>query len=430
MNALLISLLLSTAVSAGPGPCKVFTGGTVALPAEARDDLEVLVADGLIQRIAPQVDRSWDGEACRIISLEPDAWLTPGLIHVGSTLGLLEIGGESSTHNHDAGGEPVRAAHDVADAYDPTSVAVPVARREGITSAVIVPGGGMVAGQAAWVQLEGRTQADAVVRHGVAMGASLSGGTPAEGLRLLRELLDDARAFATDRGAYDGNRSRSLAAGRMELEALQPVIQGRMPLIVGANRSADIEALIRFARDEEVGLIIDGGAEAWLHAPALASAGIAVVLNPLTQDPSSFDQPHARHDNPALLAAAGVRVIITNHSALFAGHLRQLAGLAWRDGMDHAQALAAITATPALVFGPEDRGRIAHGARADLVIWNGDPLELSSWATSVLIEGRSVDTTTRHDALFERYRDLPGLPLPALPLPAPPSPTLASPTGE
>jgi len=415
MIALLTTLLLSHAVTAAT--CTVFTGGTIALPQQARDDLEVQVAEGVVQRIAPDVDRSWRGQDCEVVTLEPHAWLTPGLVHVGGTLGLQEIWGESSTHKHDAGGHPVRAAHDVADAYDPTSVAVPIARREGITAAVIVPGGGMVAGQAAWVSLEGLTQADAITERGVAMRASLSGGTPAEGLRLLRELLDDARAFQADPRAYDTNRSRSLAAGRMELEAMRPVLAGTMPLLVGADRSSDIEALLRFARDEEVGLIIDGGAEAWLHADALASAGIAVLLNPLTQDPTSFDRLHARHDNPALLAKAGVRVMITNRSALFAGHLRQLAGLAWRDGMDHTQALAAITTTAALVFGIEDHGRIAHGAQADLVVWNGDPLELSSWATTVFIAGQPVDTTTRHDALFERYRDLPGLPIPALSLP-------------
>ena len=418
MSALFSTLLLSSVLSAQAAPCTVFTGGTVALPQQARSDLEVLVADGLIQRTAPTVARSWQGQDCELITLEPEAWLTPGLLHVGGTMGLQEVWGEAGTHKHDAGGEPVRAAHDVGDSYDPTSVAVPVTRREGITGAVIVPGGGIVAGQAAFVQLEGITQAEAVVERGVAMRASLGGGSPAEGLRLLRELLDDARAYAADRQGYDQNRSRSLSAGRMELEALQPVIEGRMPLLIGANRSADIEALIRFARDEEVDLIIDEGAEAWLHAGPLASAGIAVLINPLGQDPSSFDQLHARRDNAALLVDAGVRVMITNHSALFAGHLRQLAGLAWRDGMAHSQALEAITATPALVFGLEDRGRIAHGARADLVIWNGDPLELSTWATSVMIGGEAVDLRTRHDALFERYRELPGLPIRGLPLPA------------
>ncbi len=417
MSALIAMMVSSWAATAAP--CVLFTGGTVALPEGPRQDTSVLVADGIVQQVGPTLEPSFAGEDCRVFPLHPEAWLTPGLVHVGGSMGLVEVGGEPGTRKRDAGGEPVRAAHDVSDSYDPTTVAAPVARREGITSAVITPSGGMVAGQAAWVRLEGHTQAQAVVQRGVAMGASLAGGSPAEGLRLLRELLDDARAYRADPRAFDQNRSRALAAGPMELEALQPVMDGEVPLIVGANRSADIEALIRFAQDEDIALVIDGGAEAWLHAEALAAAGIAVLLNPVTQGPSSFDTLHARADNPTLLAEAGVQVMLTNHSALFAGHLRQLAGLAWREGMDHHQALAAISSTPAAVFGVEDRGVIEPGAVADLVLWNGDPLELSSWAASVFIDGEGVDLRTRHDALFERYRDLPGLPMEGLPLPEP-----------
>lgn len=418
MIALHAALLLTMAASAEPEPCTHISGGWALMAEGPQQGVQVLVAEAQIQAVAPELETTWRGQACHTIALDPEGWLTPGLVQVGGSLGLTEIGGEPGTHHHDAGGEAVRAAHDVADAYDPLGPSVRVARREGITAAVITPGGGMVAGQAAWVDLWGTTQAQAVARRGVAMAAKLGGGTPAEGIRLLRELLDDARAFAADPRAYDQNRSRSLAAGRMELQALQPVVQGRMPLLVGAHRASDIEALIRFADEERVQLIIAGGAEAWLHAHALAEAGIAVLLNPLAMDPSSFDQLHARHDCPAMLAAAGVDVMISNQSAIFAYHLRQLAGLAVRDGMDHSAAIEAITATPARVFGLDHRGVIQPGARADLVVWTGDPLELSTWPTLVMIAGRQVDTHTRQLELFERYRELPGLPLPGLPLPS------------
>ncbi len=407
-------LLISGALAA---PCAVFTGGWVHVDGSKITGLEVLVAEGTIQALDGSVERSWAGEPCMMMELPQEFWLTPGLVHVGSTLGLQEIWGEPATHDHDAGGDSVRSAHDVGDSYDPLHVAVDIARREGLTSAVVMPGGGIVAGQAAWVQLLGVTQAQAVQQRGVAMRASLGGGSPAEGLRLLRELLQDARDFAADPQAFDDNRSRTMHAGRMELEALQPVVEGWMPLIIGADRAATIEALIRFADEQRVKLVIDGGAEAWLHAEALAEAEIAVLLNPLNQDPTSWNRIHARHDNADILDEAGVRVLLTNHSALFASHLRQLGGLAVRDGMRHSDVLQALTATPADVFGLEDVGRIEVGGRADLVVWNGDPLELSSWATAVMIEGEWVDKTTRHDWLFDRYRELPGLPLPGLPLP-------------
>jgi imidazolonepropionase-like amidohydrolase len=412
------ALTLVTTSLAIAAPCTLFHGGTIALPDGPQRDLSVLVADGIIQQVGPKLEARFGDLECSVQSMHADAWLTPGFVHVGGTLGLQEVWGESGTYQHDAGGDPVRAAHDVGDSYDPLSVAVPVARREGITAAVVVPGGGIVAGQAAWVQLAGASQDEAVQERGVAMRASLGGGSPAEGIRLLSELLEDARAFRSDPRAYDQNRSRGLAAGRMELEALQPVLAGEMPLIIGADRAATIEALVRFAETQGVRVIIDGGAEAWLQAEALAEAGIPVMLNPLRQDPTGFDQLHARPDNPALLAQAGVPLIITNHSSLFASHLRQLAGLCVRAGMGHRDALQAITATPAEVLGLQGTGRIEVGASADLALWNGDPLELSSWAVSVFIDGEPVATRTRHDALFDRYRELPGLPLPALPLPA------------
>jgi imidazolonepropionase-like amidohydrolase len=418
MIALFTTLFIGAAMGS-QAPCTVLDGGTVLLMDGPSTDTQILVAEGSIQELGPSVETVWKGQACETLELAAQEWVTPGLVHVGGTLGLQEVWGESATHQHDAGGDPVRAAHDVGDSYDPLSVAVPVARREGITAAVVVPDGGIVAGQAAWVQLAGASQAEAVQKRGVAMRASLGGGSPAEGIRLLTELLEDARAYRADPRAYDQNRSRGLAAGRMELEALQPVLDREMPLLVGANRAATIEALIRFAEAQRVRLIIDGGAEAWLQAEALAEAGIPVLLNPLRQDPVGFDQLHARPDNPALLAQAGVPLIITNHSALFASHLRQLAGLCVRAGMEHDEALRAITITPAEVFGMADTGRIAPGASADLVLWNGDPLELSSWPAQVMIDGALAPTDSRHDALFERYRELPGLPLPALSLPTP-----------
>ncbi len=426
MSALLAGVLVSASLAAGgdqprsyadSGDCVVLGGGTVQLSSGPHEGLEILVAEGRIRAVDASVASSWEGASCRRIGLEPGQLVTPGFVQVGGTLGLVEIGGEKATHHADAEGHAVRAAHDVADSYDPLSVSVPIARREGIVSAVVAPSGGMVAGQAAWVDLWGTTQDRAVAQRGVALSASLTGGTPAEGIRLLRELLGDARSFAADPRAYDQNRSRSLAAGRMELEALQPVLAGQRPLIVGAHRAPDIEALVRFAELENVRLIISGGTEAWLHADALAQAGIPVLLNPMTMEPAGFDRLHARPDAPALLAQTGVEVMISNQSSIHAYHLRQLAGIAVRDGMDHAAALDAISAAPARVFGMEGYGVIESGARADLVVWNGDPLELTTWATLVMIEGNLVDMSSRQQELLERYRQLPGAPLEGLVVP-------------
>ena len=408
------------------GECTVFSGGTAHLPEGPRDGFTVVVNDGRIVDAGSQIPdleatgastARWGERSCAAVELESGQVLTPGLVQVGGQLGLIEVWGEQSTRHSDAGGPPVRAAHDVADSYDPMSMAIPVTRREGVTSAVIEPSGGMVAGQGAWVDLAGTSQAEAVSRRGVAMYASLTSASRGEGIRRLRELLDDARSYAADRRAFDRNESRQYVAGRLELEALQPVIRGEMPLLVGADRAADIEALIRFATAEDVELIIGGGAEAWMHADALAAARIPVLVNPLGQDPGSFDKLQARHDGVALLSEAGVQVLISNRSGLFARQLRWLAGNAVRFGMDHTAAIRSITSVPAAVFGMADRGEISRGARADLVVWSGDPLEISTRALQVMIDGRFVDLRSRQTELLERYRELPGVPLPGLPLP-------------
>jgi imidazolonepropionase-like amidohydrolase len=418
MSALAAFLLLAATATADPAPCTHISGGTAFLPSGPATGQQVLVAEGLVQAVAPLLEPTWRGQTCQTVELDDERWLTPGLIKLGGPLGLTEVGGEPATRGQDAGGgAPVRAAHRVADSYDPLAVAIPVARREGITAAMVTPTGGIVAGQAAWVRLAGSSQAQAVLDADAALQAGLGGGTPAEGIRLLRELLHDARSYAADPRAYQQNRSRGLVAGHMELEAMGPVIEGRLPLVIGADRAATIEALIRFAEEERVRLVITGGAEAWLQADALAAADIPVVLNPLAFDPSGFAKLHTRKDNAALLVQAGVTVVVSNYDSSFAHHLRQMAGLAWREGMGHSAALEAVTDAPARALGLAGRGRIEPGAAADLVVWTGDPLELSSWASMVLIDGQQQPLRTRHDALFERYRELPGLPLPGLSLP-------------
>ncbi len=420
---LLSALLL--APGAASAACTVLQGGTVHLPEGPRAGFTVVLVDDRIADVGseiPSLTSDADGprfrdEPCALVELGEGDVVTAGLVTTGGQLGLVEVGLESRSRHHDAEGDPVRAAHVVARSYDPRSAVIAPQRIHGITSAVIEPTGGMVAGQAAVVDLGGATLAEAVAHESVAMVASLNSGSPSEGLRRLSELLDDARAYAANRRAFEQNASRPYVASRLDLEALQPVLAGDLPLVLSADRASVIEAIVAWAADEEVRVVLKGGAEAWRHADALAGAGIAVVLNPYVTGPGSFDQIEGRADNAALLAAAGVDVIISTRSAHFARNLRQLAGNAVRAGMDHAAAVRAISATPARVFGASDRGEIARGAYANVAVWSGDPLEIATRCTRLFIGGAEVELTSRQTDLLERYRELPGSPLPGLPLP-------------
>ena len=163
---------------------------------------------------------------------------------------------------------------------------------------------------------------------------------------------------------------------------------------------------MHWARREKLNLVVAGGAEAWTVAPLLARAQVPVVLRPSAQQVANLDSLQARPDSVARLHAAGVRVIIAAHGG--AAHedlrLRQEAGLAVRFGLPYAAALAAISSSPAAVFAPgQDLGRIARGAPANLVLWSGDPLELSSLAEKVWIRGQAQDQASRQTALVRRY---------------------------
>jgi len=433
VSRLLLSLFAAALLAPGAAiaddrACTVLLGGTVHAPEGPRDDLVVVILGDRIADARPTVDELQFGDGadaarfrgkhdCAVLKLDEGAVVTTGLVTVGGQLGLVEVGMEGGTRTSDAGGDPIRTSHDVADSYNPRSSVIPVTRIAGITSAIIEPTGGWFPGQAAWVDLAGGSQEETVVRRGVYLPTGFGSASRGEGLGKLAELLDDARTHLRDPRALDSNRSRPYVASRLDLEALQPVLRGEAPLVVGANRAADVEALIRFAADEEIRIVIRGGAEAWLHADALADAGIAILLNPYVYGPGGFDQIEARPDNAAILADAGVDVIISTGSAHFARNLRQLAGNAVRGGMDHTAAVRAITSNPARVFGQTDRGEIARGAVANVVVWSGDPLELSTTVVHLWIGGEPVELRSRQTELFEHYRELPGTPVPGLEVP-------------
>ncbi len=388
--------------SAGPGEagCLAIHAGTVHLPDGPVADHTVVVRAGRIEAIVPG-DAPGD---CIPVELG-DAQLTAGLVDPAATVGLVEVGMEAPTRDTDGGGDPVRAAFRVVDAYNPLSTVVPVARLGGLTSAVVVPSGGLVAGQAGWVDLVGRRQAEAIVAPSVAMRAhwGASGISRAATLLRLREVLDDARTWSRDRAAWARGASRPYDLGRLDLDALVPVVEGRLPLVVTVDRAADIEALVRMAREEDIRLVLDGAAEGWLVADLLAEAGVPVIVDPLVPGPTNFDRIHARPDNAAMLAQAGVQVMISTHSAHFARKLRQAAGNAVREGMDPVAALRAITVVPAEVFGQPDHAGIAPGNVANLVAWSGDPLELTTAVRGTWIRGRPQPLVSRQTLLRDRW---------------------------
>jgi imidazolonepropionase-like amidohydrolase len=342
--------------------------------------------------------------------------VTPGFIESSTNLGIVEISlsaegtADQATTDQDLG-----AAFTVVDAFNPASTAIPVTRVEGVTRALVVPGGTrhLMQGQAALFDLTGDHVPASVTQAPAAMlaalgerGAGLAGGSRASAMLRLREVLQDARDFTRNRTAWNTRQRRDYARGRLDLEALRPVVAGDPPLAIQANRASDLLAAMRLGDEFKLTLILIEAAEGWMVADEIAQRKIPVVVKPLTNVPS-FDALNASLENAARLQAAGVEVVLSAFDTHRAGTLRQEVGNAIAYGMDREAALRAVTITPARVWGVSaTTGSLEAGKDADVVIWSGDPFELTTQAERVFIRGREMPKETRQTELLERYRTI------------------------
>lgn len=374
----------------------------------------VVVRDGRIAAVGANVAVPADA---RVID-GSGGILTPGFIQADSTLGAVEVSQVPASADRATHHASISAAFDISLGLNPDSILLPVARLAGITRAVVTPlyddrGNRrlLFAGQAAVIDLGQRP--DMVTRPRVAMvlemgegGAERGGGARGAEIVALRALIDDVRHFARNRALYDRGAGRPQTLSRTDLEALVPVVEGRMPVIVKVDRAADIREAIAFARAERLRIILDGAAEGWRVADEIARAGVPVILDPLSNLPRSFAEMGATMENAARLNGAGVTVIVKTGSGVAhrARELRYGAGNAVAYGLPYGAALAALTINPAGAFGVADRiGSIEPGKEADLVLWSGDPFEPLSQPRAVLVRGIEQPLTARPLQLRDRY---------------------------
>jgi imidazolonepropionase-like amidohydrolase len=347
--------------------------------------------------------------------------VTPGFVDAATQLGVQEIGAVADTRDVAARGKDnVAAAFTVWDGLNPNSVLLAPARKEGVTSFVILPTGGLISGQAALVDVVPGTTTDMIIRAPVAMVAEIgdpqSAGLTSRGelIGKLRELLEDAKYFRTHRDAFDRAQTRPFSASRLDLEALIPVIEGRLPLLVSVDRESDIDAAMRLARDYGIKLMIASGAEAWMMADKLAGARVPVLTGAMNNIPAGFAALGQRQENAGLLRKAGVQVALIGNAgggdeeAFNVRNLRQEGGNAVSYGMSWDDALRAVTLVPAEIFGVADRvGSLRPDREGNVVVWSGDPFEFTTRAEHVFVRGREYHDRTRQDLLIERYRNLP-----------------------
>jgi imidazolonepropionase-like amidohydrolase len=342
--------------------------------------------------------------------------VTPGFIDSAVQVGIVEIPlSAEGTADQSTTDARVSAAFNVIDAFNGNSAVIPVTRVEGITRALITPGGtgNVLVGQGAVMDFSGAHVPDSVTRAPAVMvgllgeqGAGVAGGSRATAILRLREILQDAKDYGLNRVAFNAAQRREYSRSRLDLEALQPVLKGQVPLALQANRASDLLAAIRLADEFALRLVLVGASEGWMVGPQLAKAKVPVVVKPLTNIPS-FDSLGATLENAARLAGAGVTVALASFDTQNSRNLRQEAGNAIANGMDRDAALQAVTLTPARLWGVADRvGSLEPGKDADLVIWSGDPFEVTAGAERVFIKGVEVPQETRQRALLKKYRTL------------------------
>ena len=394
------------------------TGGKVYPVSSAPiENGTVLIRNGKIVAVGANV--SIPAEAQRIDAT--GKWVTPGLINSATQLGLVEVGQVTDTRNVSARGKDnVSASFTVWEGLNTQSVLIAPARREGVTNVVIMPGGqNLVSGQAAIISLGDGMPSDVVVKTPVAMVAQMQSnegaGTTARGELLvrLRELLEDTRAFMRNRAAFERAETREFAASRLDLQAMIPVIEGRLPLLIAADKATDIDAAMRFADQYDLKIMIGGGSEAWMIADRLAAKKIPVLTGAMNNIPGSFSQLGRNQENPGALRRAGVQVIVIGNGpgdeeTFNVRNIKQEAGNAVAYGMSWDDALRAVTLTPAEVFGVADRiGSLQAGKDANVVVWSGDPFEFTSIPEHVYVRGREYLQLDRQQMLTERYKNLP-----------------------
>jgi imidazolonepropionase-like amidohydrolase len=438
--------------SAAPAQTVVITGGTVAL-GDGSDPIEggtVVIRNG-------RIVAAGRGVAVPAGAQTVDAtgkWVTPGIIAGFSRVGLAEVDAVDASNDVQANNSPFSAAIDVAPAINPRAAAVSISRAAGVTRAVVAPATArsIFAGQGAVIDLGAdmqpitRARAFQFVEFGET-GASEAGGSRAATFVLFRNALREARDLSRYSGISSSgagertprasdqrdfpleevpgpntqilgsnvNRSQDVLLTRFDAAALVPVLTGRQLLLVHVERGSDILQVLGLRREfPNLRLVLVGATEGWTVAEEIRASGVPVIANALVDLPASFEQLAATQSNFGRMRAAGINVAMgtinedetrqVRVSRQNAGNLVALGKVPGAAGLSWGEALASITSRPAEVLGlGGELGSLRAGRRADVVIWDGDPLELTSVPQMVMIDGVQQPLDNRQTKLRDRY---------------------------
>jgi imidazolonepropionase-like amidohydrolase len=385
----------------------------------------VIIRNGKIEAVGAEVNVPAGAEEIDARGLI----VYPGMIDAGTSLGLVEIGqGAPGTVDTAEVGDMNPNAQAII-AVNPHSAHVNVTRVNGITSVVTMPLGGIISGQAALINLDGTTPREMAVLPSAALvlnfprasttsfdalfnpqAINISDAitTRDRQLEQLRKVLRDAEAYGRAQDAYAHDKSLPRPEQSVVLAALVPFVRGERPVIMRADREAEIRAAVRFADELKLRPIILGGNDSWKAAALLKERNVPVILTGvLDLPPREDDYYDSLYETAAKLQQAGVRFCIsTGNSGSNVRDLPYHAGMAAAFGLPRAEALKAVTLYPAQIMNVSDRmGSIEPGKLANLVITDGDLLEARTRVRYLFIAGRQLPLTSRHTELYEQFKN-------------------------
>lgn len=359
----------------------------------------------------------------------------PGMIDASTSMALVEIGqGANATVDYQEVG-PLNANAKALLGINPHSSHINVTRVNGITTVVAQPGGGVVPGQTAVINLNGSTQADMalVTEHALVInfprvvtgggfgGFGGFGQLPADFAELVRrrdaaveelkKMFREVESYAKIAEAYAKDKTAPTPTASLRYDAMIPFVRGRKPIYFTVERERDIRAVARFVAETKVKGIIVGGQDAWKAADELKKNDIAVIYSNIYNLPVQQDDPYDYlFEAPSLLQKAGVRFAISTGASTDGGNeVRDLpyhAGIAGAYGLGREEALKAVTLYPAQILGIDDKlGSIDVGKMANVVVTDGDMLDPRTNVKYVFIAGRMIPLTSRHTELFDSFKD-------------------------
>ncbi|MCB9937964.1 MAG: amidohydrolase family protein [Planctomycetaceae bacterium] len=347
--------------------------------------------------------------------------LYPGMFDAYTDMGLVEVNAvRASVDERETGSINPNVKSWVS--VNPDSEILPVTRSNGVLLTLSAPNGGLISGQSAVLQLDGWTWEDLALRTGVGVHVAWPRMSPSidwdtdesakeqiesrdKALDQLRKAFADARAYAKARRADESNHPIDL-----RWEAMLPVLNGDMPLIVDADDIQQIQAAVAFAEQQRVKLILYGGYDAPHCTELLKKHDVAVIVGGVYRLPQRRSEPYdTPFTIPARLHEAGVRFCISGSGRFGASNVRNLpyhAAMAVAFGLPHDEAIKSITAYPAEILGVAGHvGTLEKGRDATFIITNGDPLETATQVEAAYIQGREVDLNDRHKRLWKKYEE-------------------------